>query len=92
MAKTTTRFGNVTGDLTRSARYVHHLNLTETAGTALVGIEVRDGSAAGTLMATLRAPAGETRSLTFPHPIRCPAGVYIARIGSGTANYQAVTS
>ena len=93
MAKVTTRAGNVSLDLSKSAKYLHQIVLTETANsTNRVVVEVRDGSSGGTLMLSVPAAAGAITSITLDHPILCSSGVYLNKIGSGTSAYVVVTS
>jgi hypothetical protein len=88
----TESFGNVNADLTKRARSVHQVVLSETAnGEAKnrVVLEIRDGSESGSVLASVSAAPGETKQFSWPAaPLRSSSGVFVKKIGGGTAQYS----
>jgi hypothetical protein len=89
----TTRITNGNVDLTKIARYVQSITVSESGGTALVEVDIKDGGSGGNTIASVRCPIGTSVPYTFPKPgLKCPSGVFLFKAGSGTLNGSIITS
>ena len=90
----TTRITNGNVDLTKTARYVLQVTVSESGGTNVVEVDIKDGSSGGNTIASIRCPAGQSAPpYVFPKPgLKCASGVFIFKAGTGTLNGSIITS